>query len=56
VASRDFIFDDEAFMLNQDETNIHKDSPKEKLTAEVEFDENNLPSDKGNDENDSHHQ
>ena len=43
-------------MLNQDETNIHKDSPKEKLTAEVEFDENNLPSDKGNDENDSHHQ
>ena len=49
VISRDVIFD-ETFMLKQNEAEVCEDSLKEKLTVEVEFDEDNLPSDKGNDE------
>ena len=40
-------------MLKQNEAEVCKDSPKEKSIVEVEFDEDNLPSDKGNDEDDS---
>jgi len=46
VTSRDVIFD-EAFMLKQNEAETCDDSPQEKLTVEVEFDENSSPSDKG---------
>ena len=45
VTSRDVIFD-EAFMLKQDEVKTCDDSSKEKLTVEVEFDQNSSPSDK----------
>lgn len=46
VTNRDVIFD-EAFMLKQNEAETCDDSPQEKLTVEVEFDENSSPSDKG---------
>ena len=46
VTSRDVIFD-EAFMLKQNEAETCDDSSQEKLTVEVEFDENSSPSDKG---------
>ena len=46
VTSRDDIFD-EAFMLKQDEVKTCDDSSKEKLSVEVEFDENSSPSNKG---------
>ena len=46
VTSRDDIFD-EAFMLKQDEVKTCDDSLKEKLTVEVEFDENSSHSNKG---------
>ena len=46
VTSRDVIFD-EAFMLKQNEAETCDDSPQEKLTVEVELDENSSPSDKG---------
>ena len=46
VTSRDVIFD-EAFMLKQNEAETCGDSPHEKLTIEVEFDENSSPNDKG---------
>ena len=46
VISRDVIFD-EIFMLKQNEAETCDDSPQEKLTVEVEFDENSTPSDKG---------
>ena len=52
VISRDTIFD-ETFMLKQNEAEVCEDSPKEKSTVEVEFNKDNLPSDKGNDEDDS---
>ena len=51
VISRDVIFD-ETFMLKQNEAEVCEDSLKEKLTVEVEFDEDNLPSDKDNEEDD----
>ena len=44
--SRDVIFD-EAFMLKQNEPETCDDSPQEKLTVEVEFDEKCSPNDKG---------
>ena len=34
-------------MLKHNEAEICDDSPQEKLTIKVEFDENNSPSDKG---------
>ena len=46
VTSRDVIFD-EAFMLKQNEAETCDNSPQEKLTVEVELDENSSPSDKG---------
>ena len=46
VTSRDVIFD-EAFMLKQNEAETCDDSPQEKLTVEVEFDEKCSPNDKG---------
>ena len=46
VTNKDVIFDD-AFMLKQNEAETYDDSPHEKLTVEVGFDENNSPSDKG---------
>ena len=46
MTSRDVIFD-EAFMLKQNEAETCDDSPQEKLTIEVELDENSSPSDKG---------
>ena len=46
MTSRDVIFD-EAFMLKQIEAETCDDSPQEKLTVEVEFDENSSPNDKG---------
>ena len=46
MTSRDVIFD-EAFMLKQNEAKTCDDSPQEKLTVEVELDENSSPSDKG---------
>ncbi len=52
VINRDAIFD-ETFMLKQNEVEVCEDSPKEKSTAQVEFDEDNLPSDKDNKEDDS---
>ena len=52
VISRDVIFD-ETFMLKQNEVEVCEDSPKEKSTAQVEFDEDNLPSNKDNKEDDS---
>uniref|UniRef100_A0A2N9J9L7 Retroviral polymerase SH3-like domain-containing protein n=1 Tax=Fagus sylvatica TaxID=28930 RepID=A0A2N9J9L7_FAGSY len=55
VISRDVIFD-ETFMLKQNDAEVCEDSPKEKSTVEVEFDEDNLPSDKDNDEDDSQQQ
>ena len=48
VTNRDVIFD-EAFMLRQNEAKTCEDSSQEKLTVEVEFDENSSASDKGND-------
>ena len=42
--SRDVIFD-EAFMLKQNEAKTCDDSPHEKLTVEMEFDENSSPND-----------
>ena len=55
VTSRDVIFD-EAFMLKQNEAETCDDSPYEKLTVEVELDENSSPSDKGDVEIDSQQQ
>uniref|UniRef100_A0A2N9J8T4 CCHC-type domain-containing protein n=1 Tax=Fagus sylvatica TaxID=28930 RepID=A0A2N9J8T4_FAGSY len=55
VISRDVILD-ETFMLKQNEEEVCEDSPKEKSTVEVEFDDDNLPSDKDNDEDDSQQQ
>ena len=52
VISIDTIFD-ETFMLKQNEAEVCEDSPKEKSTVVVEFNKDNLPSDKGNDEDDS---
>jgi hypothetical protein len=52
VISRDVIFD-ETFMLKQNEVEVCEDSQKEKSTAQVEFDEDNLPSNKDNKEDDS---
>ena len=46
MTSRDVIFD-EAFMLKQNEAETCDDSPQEKLTFKVEFDENSSPNDKG---------
>ena len=46
MTSRDVIFD-KAFMLKQNEAETCDDSTQEKLTVEVEFDENSSPSDKG---------
>ena len=46
VTGRDVIFD-EAFMLKQNEAETCDDSPQEKLTVEVEFDEKCSPNDKG---------
>ena len=46
VTSRDVIFD-ETFMLKQNEAETCDDSPQEKLTVKVEFDENSSSSDKG---------
>ena len=46
VTNRDVIFD-EAFMLKQNEAETCDDSPQEKLTVEVEFDEKCSPNDKG---------
>ena len=46
VTSRDVIFD-EAFMLKQNEAETCDDGPHEKLTVEVELDENSSPSYKG---------
>jgi hypothetical protein len=40
-------------MLKQNEAKVYEDTLKEKSTIEVEFDEDNLPSDKDNDEDDS---
>ena len=37
-------------MLKQNEAETCDDSPREKLTVEVELDENSSPSDKGDDE------
>ena len=50
MISRDVIFD-ETFMLKQNE--VCENNPMEKSTVEVEFDEDNLPSDKDNEEDDS---
>ena len=52
VINRDIIFD-ETIMLKQNEVEICEDSPKEKSIVKVEFDEDNLPIDKGNDGDDS---
>ena len=46
VTSRDVIFY-EAFMLKQNEPETCDESPQEKLTVEMEFDENSSASDKG---------
>ena len=46
VTNIDVIFD-EAFMLKQHEVETCDDNAQEKLTVEVEFDENSSPSDKG---------
>uniref|UniRef100_A0A7N2L0Z2 Uncharacterized protein n=1 Tax=Quercus lobata TaxID=97700 RepID=A0A7N2L0Z2_QUELO len=46
VTSRDVIFD-EAFTLKQNEAETCDDSPREKLTVNVEFAENSSPNDKG---------
>ena len=46
--SRDVIFD-EAFMLKQNEEEMCDYNSREKLTVEVEFDENSSPSNKGDD-------
>ena len=46
VTNRDVIFD-EAFMLKQNEAETCDDRSQEKLTVEVEFDENSSPSDRG---------
>ena len=55
MTSRDIIFD-EAFMLKQNEPETCDESPQEKLTVEVEFDENSSPSDKGDTEIDPQQQ
>ena len=55
VTNRDVIFD-EAFMLKQNEPETCDDSPQEKLTVKVEFDENSSPRDKGDTEIDPQHQ
>jgi hypothetical protein len=55
VISRDVIFD-ETFMLKQNEAEVFENNPMEKSTVEVEFDEDNLPSDKDNEEDDSQQQ
>ena len=49
VTSKDVIFD-ETFMLKQNEPETCDDTSQEKLTVEVEFDENSSPSDKGDTE------
>ena len=49
VINKDIIFD-ETIMLKQNEAEVCEDSPKAKSIVEVEFDEDNLPIDKGNDE------
>ena len=46
--SRDVIFD-EAFMLKQNEDEMCDYNSREKLTVEVEFDENSSPNNKGDD-------
>ena len=48
VTSKDIIFD-EAFLLKQNEAETCNDNSQKKLTIEVEFDENSLPNDKGDD-------
>ena len=55
LTSKDVIFD-EAFMLKQNELETCDDSPQEKLTVEVELDENSSSSDKGDVEIDPQHQ
>ena len=55
VISRDVILD-ETFMLKQNEEEVCENSPKEKSIVEVEFDDDNLASDKDNDEDDSQQQ
>ena len=52
ITNRDVIFD-EAFLVKQNEAETCGDSPHEKLTIEVEFEENSSPSDKGDVEIDS---
>uniref|UniRef100_A0A2N9J6E7 Uncharacterized protein n=1 Tax=Fagus sylvatica TaxID=28930 RepID=A0A2N9J6E7_FAGSY len=42
-------------ILQENEAKVYEDTLKEKSTIEVEFDEDNLPSDKDNDEDDSQH-
>ena len=46
VINRDAIFD-EIFMFKQNKAETCDDSPHEKLTVEVELDENSSPNDKG---------
>ena len=46
MPNRDVIFD-ETFMLKHNEIETCDDSAQEKLTVEVEFDENSSPNDKG---------
>lgn len=55
MISRDVIFDED-FKLNRNEAETCDDSPHEKLTVEVEFDENSTPSDKGDAEIDPQQQ
>ena len=55
VINRDVIFD-EAFILKQNEAKTYDDCAQEKLTIEVEFDENSSPNDKGDAEIDPQRQ
>ena len=48
MTSRDVTFD-EAFMLKQNEVKTCDESSQEKLTVDVDFDENSSPNDKGDD-------
>ena len=48
MTSRDVTFD-EAFMLKQNEVKTRDESSQEKLTVDVDFDENSSPNDKGDD-------
>uniref|UniRef100_A0A2N9I414 Uncharacterized protein n=1 Tax=Fagus sylvatica TaxID=28930 RepID=A0A2N9I414_FAGSY len=48
--------DNDFNILQENETEVCEDSPKEKSIVEVELDEDNLPSDKDNDEDDSQEQ